>query len=131
MEAIGSEQTTDGICVKVTPAFQPQHSHPEQNQYFWTYTITISNQSARTVQLRSRHWIITDGNGHVEEVRGEGVVGQQPVLEPGEEFIYTSGCPLQTPTGSMRGTYSMIDPDGDEFTVAIAPFLLESEIVFH
>ena len=95
------------------------------------YTITITNEGHDTVQLLSRHWIITDGSGHVEEVKGPGVVGQQPVLEPGESFTYTSGCPLGTPFGKMEGTYQMVTRTGEVFEAAIAPFTLSEPYTVH
>jgi len=90
------------------------------------YTVRITNEGAETVQLVSRHWVITDGHDHVEEVRGPGVVGEQPVLEPGESFKYSSWCPLKTPTGMMRGTYQMIRTNGEQFDIEIAPFGLKA-----
>ena len=95
-----------------------------ENLWFFLYTVTIRNESSETVQLQSRHWIITDEATHVEEVRGPGVVGEQPVLAPEESFQYTSGCPLQTPTGSMHGTYQMITSNGESFDAEIATFVL-------
>jgi ApaG protein len=95
-----------------------------QNQWFFLYTVTIANESRDTVQLLSRHWVITDRVGKVEEVRGPGVVGKQPVLAPGQSFEYTSGCPLTTPFGTMNGTYQMINQSGENFDVEIAPFTL-------
>ena len=97
---------------------------PQLNQWFFLYTVQISNQGSETVQLLTRHWIITDATGHVEEVKGPGVVGEQPVLGPGQSFEYTSGCPLPTPFGSMRGTYQMVTTGGDRFDVQIAEFTL-------
>jgi len=97
---------------------------PEQNRWFYLYTVEISNEGSETVQLLSRHWIITDATGHVEEVKGPGVVGEQPVLGEGECFEYTSGCPLTTPYGSMHGTYQMVTEDGDRFDAEIAEFAL-------
>jgi ApaG protein len=117
---------THGIHVTVLPEFLPDRSQPDQNQWFWAYTIEIANMSERTVQLIARHWIITDGDGAVEEVKGLGVVGEQPVLQPGESFRYTSGCPLSTPSGIMEGRYRMADADGQSFEVAIPAFSLDS-----
>ncbi len=115
---------TNGVIVRVVTSYLPQQSEPPQ-QYVWAYMIEIENAGEKTVQLVSRHWIITDGQGRVEEVQGEGVVGEQPVIEPGEIYQYASGCPLSTTTGSMVGTYRMIDEDGDEFDAAIPAFSLD------
>ncbi len=121
-----SEAITNGIRVSVVSQYLPDHvaSEPRKQQWFFTYTIRISNEGLDTVQLISRHWIITDANGHDEEVRGPGVIGAQPVLPPGESFEYTSGCPLRTSFGTMRGTYQMVSDDGQEFDAEIAPFAL-------
>lgn len=119
-----SEAITNGVRVHVESTFDPQRSRINENQWFFLYTITIANEGSRRVQLMSRHWIITDEAGRVEEVRGTGVVGEQPVLEPGETFEYTSGCPLPTPTGTMQGSYQMRTEGGDTFEAEIAPFLL-------
>lgn len=119
-----SSSTTDGVRVTVKPAFWPERSQPQSGQFAFTYTVQISNVGSATVQLRSRHWIITDGNGRVEEVRGEGVVGKQPKLEPGQNFEYTSWAMLRTPFGSMRGSYSMEKQDGQTFEAKIAEFAL-------
>jgi ApaG protein len=102
----------------------PERSSPATQQYFFAYHVTIANEGPDTVQLISRHWIITDADGRVEQVKGPGVVGEQPVLGPGEAFEYTSFCPLPTPIGSMRGTYQMVSHAGDHFDVEIAPFSL-------
>lgn len=126
-----STSTTRGIRVSVDARFSPEHSSPERQHWFFLYTITIENTSDLTVQLLSRHWIITDGVGRVEEVTGPGVVGEQPVLMPGDAFEYTSGCPLTTPTGSMRGTYQMVAPSGEAFDVAIATFDLRGPYTVH
>eukprot|EP01037_Dinobryon_pediforme_P007061 gene7062-7124_t len=106
---------TRGIDVLVLPQFMADQSRSEESHFFWAYTIEIVNQSDKRVQLRSRHWVITDGNGATSELRGAGVVGEQPVLEPGGSFRYTSGCPLTTPSGIMRGSYHMVAEDGTEF----------------
>jgi ApaG protein len=119
-----SEAITHGVRVRVTPEYSSGHSRPESAQWFYLYTVRIENQGDKTVQLVSRHWIITDANGKVEEVQGPGVVGRQPVLAPGESFEYTSGCPLSTPFGSMHGTYKMVLESGDSFNATIAPFAL-------
>jgi ApaG protein len=119
-----SEAVTRGVRVRVVSQYSPERSQPSTSQWFFLYTVTIANEGADTVQLLSRHWIITDGMGHVEEVRGPGVVGKQPTLAPGESFEYTSGSPLTTPFGLMEGTYRMVTLDGDEFDAKIAPFTL-------
>ena len=129
--AFTSEAITRGIRVSVRSEYAPSRSRPSQQQWFFLYTITIANEGAETVQLLSRHWIITDGNGHVDEVRGHGVVGQQPVLAPGQSFTYTSGCPLGTPFGKMEGTYQMMTRTGESFDVAIAPFTLSEPYTVH
>jgi ApaG protein len=118
--------TTLGISVSVTPRFLEDQSDPDDDSYVWAYTIVIANESDRQVQLLSRHWIITDARGHVEDVRGPGVVGEQPILDPGDAFEYTSGCPLRTPTGFMRGTYQMVDESGAGFEIVIPAFSLDS-----
>jgi ApaG protein len=118
--------TTHDIRVTVEPEFLEDRSAPEQSRYFWSYTVEIANLGQKQVQLRSRHWLITDAHGHLEEVRGPGVVGEEPVLKPGEAFTYTSGCPLMTPSGIMSGTYQMQSASGDMFEVAIPAFSLDS-----
>lgn len=115
-----------GVRVSVEPRFMERESSPEQGRYFWAYSIEIVNLSPRTLQLRTRHWVITDGHGAVHEVRGEGVVGEQPVLRPGESFSYTSGCPLTTPDGTMRGSYAMQAENGDMLDVEVPLFPLDS-----
>jgi ApaG protein len=122
--SFSSETTTRGVRVHVEPEYDPQRSQPEQQQWFFLYTVTIENRGSETVQLLTRHWVITDGSGHVEEVRGPGVVGEQPVLAPGESFRYTSGCPLTTDAGKMEGSYQMITDGGQQFDADIAPFTL-------
>lgn len=126
-----SEALTRGIRVKVQSEYSPDQSSPAKNQWFFLYTVTISNESAETVQLLTRHWVITDGSGHIEEVRGPGVVGKQPMLKPGDSFEYTSGCPLTTPFGLMEGTYQMVTQDGDRFDAKIAPFTLSEPYTVH
>jgi ApaG protein len=126
-----SEAVTNNVRVEVESQYAPERSQPFQNHWFFHYTVRISNEGDETVQLLSRHWIITDGNGHVEEVRGAGVVGEQPVLSPGESFEYTSGCQLKTSTGTMRGTYQMVTEDGSHFDVEIAPFALAEPYTVH
>ena len=117
--------TTRNIEVAVTPRFLPEQSSPEQGHYFWAYTIEITNRGTETVQLRTRHWHITDAMGRRQEVRGAGVVGKQPVLKPGESFEYTSGVPLPTPSGFMTGTYGMVTEAGEPFDIEIPAFSLD------
>jgi ApaG protein len=119
-----SEAITRGIRIRVEAEYAPQRSQPMQNQWFFLYTVQITNQGSETVQLLSRHWVITDAMGEIREVKGPGVVGKQPVLGPGQSFQYTSGCPLPTPFGSMHGTYQMITEDRQTFDAEIAPFTL-------
>lgn len=120
-----SDTTTRGVRITVRPRFVPEQSDPDSGQWLFAYHITIRNDGERTVQLISRHWVITNGEGKVEEVRGPGVVGYQPILKPGEEFEYTSGCPLTTPVGTMHGEFNMVVPDsGEKFDAAIEPFRL-------
>ena len=118
--------TTRDITVEVQLQFLAEQSDPATDQYFWLYTINIQNDGAETVQLLNRHWIITNAAGHVEEVQGPGVVGEQPVLQPGDSFQYTSGCPLKTPSGLMVGTYEMIGSDKAHFDIKIPAFSLDS-----
>lgn len=118
------EATTRGVRVRAAPAYLPDQSAPEEGRYFWAYTVEIENLGAETVRLVSRHWIITDALNRVEEVRGPGVVGEQPILEPGESFRYTSGCPLPTPSGAMRGAYQMRTVAGETFDAQIPEFSL-------
>jgi ApaG protein len=120
-----STAITDGIRVTVKSTYVPEQSSPLSKRYVFAYTVRIQNEGREPAQLRTRHWIITDAAGKVEEVRGPGVVGHQPYLRPGEHFEYTSGCVLQTPRGEMRGTYQMYRPDGSMFDATIAPFRLE------
>jgi len=117
--------TTRSIQVSVEPAYLEEESSPEEGRHFWAYTVEITNNGNQEVQLRSRYWRITDGNGHTEEVRGVGVVGKEPVIRPGESFEYTSGCPLSSTSGIMAGTYQMIDANGELFTVEIPAFSLD------
>jgi ApaG protein len=120
------EQTTRGIRVRVLPAFLPDQSDPAEGRFLWSYTVTIENLGEEIVQLIARHWQITDEVGRRQEVRGPGVVGAQPVLEPGQHFEYTSGCPLPTASGAMNGRYLMKTVSGEAFEVDIPVFLLES-----
>jgi ApaG protein len=122
-------ETTRNIEVRVTPRFLDERSSPAENYYFWAYTIEIVNSGTETVQLTARHWRITDAAGRVQEVRGPGVVGEQPVLGPGQSFQYTSGVPLPTASGFMVGTYSMVTAAGERFDVAIPAFSLDSPAV--
>lgn len=121
------EQITRDIAIRAEPAFREEESNPAREHFVWTYTIEIENRGRIIVQLLSRHWRITDGNGNTHDVRGEGVVGQQPVIEPGQAFRYTSVCPLPTPSGWMIGEYEMIDADtGAPFAVTVPAFALDS-----
>lgn len=117
--------TTRAIQVTVEPTFDDSESSPDDGHYFWAYKIEIVNLGEEVVRLRSRYWRITDANGKVEEVRGAGVVGKQPVLKPGETFAYTSGCPLNTPSGIMVGTYQMQNEKGELFSIAVPAFSLD------
>ena len=110
----------------VTPRFVADRSSPENGYYFWAYTIAITNHGTETVQLKTRHWRITDANGRLQEVRGAGVVGEEPVLKAGESFEYTSGVPLQTPSGFMAGSYGMVTLGGEHFDIEIPAFSLDS-----
>jgi ApaG protein len=120
------EQVTRGVRVKVTPAFLDDQSDPDSGQFLWSYTVTIENGGSEPVQLMSRYWHITDAIGRIQEVRGAGVVGAQPVIEPGQVFEYTSGCPLPTASGAMTGRYQMRSAAGEAFEAEIPAFLLES-----
>jgi ApaG protein len=119
-----SNAVTRGIRVQVRSQYLPERSSPKGGQYAFAYTVRISNEGETPAQLQSRHWIITDGEGKVQEVRGEGVVGEKPRLSPGQAFEYTSWCMLATPHGSMHGTYQMVRDDGERFDAQIAPFTL-------
>jgi ApaG protein len=119
-----SSALTEGIKVTVKAVYVPEQSSPRMRRYVFAYTVKIANEGEKPATLKSRHWVITDGDGRVEEVRGPGVIGQQPHLAPGEQFEYTSGCVLTTPRGEMHGTYEMHRPDGSSFEAAIAPFAL-------
>ena len=120
------EAITRNIRVSVTPQYLESESRPERNNYFWAYTIVIENEGRETVQLRSRYWHITDANGKVSEVRGTGVVGEQPTIEPGGSYSYTSGCPLEAASGIMVGTYQMVSETGEAFEIDIPAFSLDS-----
>lgn len=119
-----SDTVTRGVRIRVQPQYVAEQSEPAASQYLFAYHITIRNEGEQTVQLLTRHWIITDGEGRVQEVRGPGVVGYQPLLRPGEEFQYTSGCPLTTPVGTMHGEFGMITESGEKFDAQIQPFRL-------
>jgi ApaG protein len=120
-----NSKTTMGIKVTAIPQFLVEESEPEQGRYFWAYTIQLENHSDQTVKLLNRHWQIVDALGRTKEVRGPGVVGEQPVLKPGEAFRYTSGVPLSTPSGIMQGEYEMVLDSGDTFQVAVPAFSLD------
>jgi ApaG protein len=122
MSAGMSEVVTQGIRVRVQVRYLEEHSQP--GRFVFAYTVSISNEADTPAQLVSRHWIITDADGQEEHVRGAGVVGRQPLIEPGETHEYSSFCPLPTPFGAMRGTYRMVRPDGSEFDAVVAPFTL-------
>ena len=120
-----NSQTTRGIKVTAVPQYRVEESEPEQGRYFWAYTIQLENHSDETVKLLNRHWHIVDGMGRSKDVRGPGVVGEQPVLRPGQAFRYTSGVPLSTPSGIMQGEYEMVLDSGDRFQVAVPAFSLD------
>ena len=126
-----SEAVTSNIRVEVLSRYSPENSQPHQGAWIFQYTVRITNQGAETVQLISRHWIITDALDHINEVKGPGVIGEQPVLAPGDSFKYSSWCPLKTPTGTMHGTYQMARPDGTQFDIEIAPFGLKAPYTVH
>jgi ApaG protein len=114
--------------VTAQPSYVPEQSAPAQDLYSFSYTLTISNTGDAAAQLIARHWIITDANGHVEEVKGLGVVGHQPLIKPGEAFQYSSGCRLRTPSGTMHGSYFMVAENGDRFEITIPLFVLEARV---
>ena len=120
------QAVTRNIAVTVTPRYLAERSSPEQSHFFWAYTIEIANRGSETVQLKTRHWRITDAFGRVQDVRGAGVVGEQPVLEPGDSFEYTSGVPLPTSSGFMAGSYGMVTQAGEPFDIQIPAFSLDS-----
>jgi ApaG protein len=124
-------QITRQIRVAVTPAYVASQSAPEEGRFLWSYTVTLENLGQETVQLLTRHWIITDGRGQVQHVKGEGVVGDQPVLAPGDRYQYSSGCPLPTPSGIMSGSYQMKTLEGEIFDIAIPAFSLDSPHAEH
>jgi ApaG protein len=131
LHASTSEAVTNNVRVEVESRFAPELSQPFQGQWVFYYTVRITNEGDGAVQLLSRHWIITHATGETEDVKGPGVVGEQPVLSPGEAFQYTSRCPLKTSTGVMKGTYQMVTEDGDHFDVEIAPFALHEPYTVH
>jgi ApaG protein len=126
-----SEATTNGVRVAVVAEYSPGRSHPQDQEWFFLYTITITNVGTTAVQLISRHWIITNAKGEIQEVNGPGVVGEQPTLAPTESFTYTSGCPLTTAFGTMEGTYQMLTTDGQRFDARIATFTLSEPYTVH
>jgi ApaG protein len=126
-----SDAVTNDIRVEVLSQYSPENSQAQQGQWVFQYTVRITNRGTATVQLLSRHWIITDALDHVEEVKGPGVIGEQPVLAPGQSFKYSSWCPLKTPTGTMRGTYQMVGAGGTQFDIEIAPFGLRARYTVH
>jgi ApaG protein len=123
--------TTQGIQISVKPAYWPERSSPEATQFAFMYTVEIINVGTEPATLKSRHWIITDANGKIEEVRGDGVVGKQPRLAAGERFEYTSWAMLQTPFGTMRGSYAMVRSNGDQFEAKIGEFALTQPHALH
>ena len=126
-----SDAVTKSIRVEVLSRYSPENSRPPQREWVFQYTVRITNQGAETVQLLSRHWIITDMLGNIKEVEGPGVVGQQPVLRPGESYKYSSWCPLRTPVGMMHGTYQILGADSSHFDIEIAPFALRAPQIVH
>ena len=116
---------TRGIAVSVEVTYLEANSSPDNSQYFWAYRVTVENQGRETVQLRSRHWMITNAHGELTEVKGPGVIGKEPILEPGESFTYTSGAPLNTPSGMMGGSYQMESDRGERFDIEIPTFSLD------
>jgi ApaG protein len=131
LHASSSEAVTNNVRVEVESQYAPELSQPFQSLWFFHYTVRITNEGDETVQLLSRHWIITDATGHTDEVRGDGVVGAQPVLAPGESFQYPSRASLKTSSGVMRGSYQMVTEDGDHFDIEIAPFALHEPYTVH
>lgn len=126
-----SDAVTNDVRVEVMSKLSNENSRPLESEWVYQYTVRITNQGSETVQLLTRHWIITNAFDHIEEVQGPGVVGQQPVLQPGESFQYSSWCPLKTPTGTMRGTYQMVRQDGTQFDIEIALFALRPPYTVH
>jgi ApaG protein len=126
-----SEALTEGLRVAVRARYSAAHSDPQAGNWFFVYTIRLSNEGSSKLKLLSRHWLINDSTGRAEEVRGPGVIGEQPELDPGEEFEYTSGCPLPTPFGSMQGRYEIAREDGSTFEAEIAKFELREPRALH
>lgn len=126
-----SDAVTQNVRVEVMSRHAPENSRPMEGKWVFQYTVRITNQSSETVQLLSRHWIITDAADQVREIKGPGVIGQQPTLKPGESFTYSSWCPLETPTGMMHGTYQMVRNGGEMFDIDIAPFALRAPYTVH
>lgn len=118
---------TRNIEVTVTPRFLAERSSPSESYFFWAYTIDIANRGEETVQLKTRHWRITDSNGRLQEVKGAGVVGEEPTLQPGASYEYTSGVPLTTPSGFMAGSYGMVSASGERFDIVVPAFSLDSQ----
>lgn len=126
-----SEADLNNIRVDVETRYIEDQSNPEQNYYVFAYTITIQNKGRQSAKLLTRHWVITDSNQKVQEVRGDGVVGEQPLLKPGEQFVYTSGTMLETAVGTMKGSYQMLADDGSHFDATIDEFVLSTPRVLH
>ncbi len=126
-----TDSLQNNIKVDVETRYIEEQSNPEQNYYVFAYTITIQNQGQQTAQLLTRHWVITDSNHKVQEVRGDGVVGEQPILKPGEQFVYTSGTMLETSVGTMKGSYQMESADGSKFDATIEEFVLSTPRILH
>lgn len=120
------EARTGDVIVRARPTYLDSQSEPAEGRWVWAYSIEIENRGQEAIQLISRHWIIIDATGHVEQVRGPGVVGEQPVIAPGDTFLYASGCPLPTPSGSMSGRYQMVRADGESFEAVIPTFSLHT-----
>jgi ApaG protein len=120
------EATTHDITVRVSVSYLPEQSEPAHGRWFWAYHIRIENDGDQPVQLLTRHWVITDGRGGIEEVKGDGVVGDQPMIDPGDSYDYVSGCPLKTASGSMEGSYGMMNVDGEHFDIDIPLFPLHA-----
>jgi len=126
-----NEADINNIRVEVETRYIEDQSNPEQNYYVFAYTITIQNKGQQSAQLLTRHWVITDSNQKVQEVRGDGVVGEQPLLKPGEQFVYTSGTMLETAVGTMKGSYQMLADDGSQFDATVDEFVLSTPRVLH
>jgi len=126
-----NETDLNNIRVDVETRYIEDQSNPEQNYYVFAYTITIRNKGTQSAQLLTRHWVITDSNQKIQEVRGDGVVGEQPLLKPGEQFVYTSGTRLETEIGTMKGSYQMLADDGSQFDAAVDEFVLSTPRVLH